>query len=1299
MSSTTGVLPFVRGIDFTNNDFSGERFPKNIKHMSGVQWLKLDRTGMSDVPDEMGKLVKLEHLSMKSNQIEKLFGQLSELSCLRSLNVRRNKIKSHAIPSDLFELEELTTLDLSYNRLKEVPEGLEKTKSLLVLNLSNNQIEAIPPSLFINLTDLLFLDLSNNKLETLPPQTRRLSNLQTLILNNNPLELFQLRQLPSLQNLVCLQMRNTQRTINNFPSSLDSLSNLKELDLSQNELSKVPGALYNLANLRRLHLNDNAIEELSPMIENLTKLESLNLSRNKLTALPAAICKLQHLRRLHVNDNLLNFEGIPSGIGKLSALEVFSASNNLLEMVPEGLCRGCGSLKKLNLSSNRLITLPEAIHLLTDMEQLDLRNNPDLVMPPKPLEAQHGDGLAFYNIDFSLQTQLRLAGANVPPQVQGAANGGKDPIARKLRLRRGARNDSTDNQDSAKILKGMQDVAKDKHASGLGDDGEGDRMEKLKPKRWDETLEKPPVDYSEIFEDEDGQCPGLTVWEIENFLPNKIEEVAHGKFYEGDCYIVLKTSYDDSGQLSWEIFFWIGSKATLDKRACSAIHAVNLRNYLGARCRTIREEQGDESDEFLALFDADVVYIEGGRTQTGFYTIENAAYIVRLYRVHDAGANIHLEPVPVSHRSLDPNHVFLLDTGLNLFVWYGMRSKNTLKSKARFTAEKINKHERKTKAEIFQVYQRQETVEFWRALGFADGQGPQGEEAEQLLQTHVDPDFVPVQPRLYKIQLGMGYLELPQVELTGDKKTLSHTILTSKNVYILDCYLDLFVWFGKKSTRLVRAAAIKLSHELFTMIDRPEHALISRVQEGTETQVFKSKFTGWEEIMAVDFTRTAQSVARTGADLTQWAKQQQTKTDLAALFMPRQPAMTPVEAQQLAEDWNYDLDVMEPFVLENKKFVRLPEEELGVFYTGECYVFLCRYCIPVDDEDEDEDGIPGTSGGAVGTGEEGLTSSSTAAAVENGGPGTSNGLQKAKQPEAEEIQCVVYFWQGREAGNMGWLTFTFTLQKKFKSMFGEELEVSRIHQQQENLKFMSHFKGKFVIKNGRRKERQRTPEGKLPVEFYHLRSNGSALCTRLIQVRPDATLLNSAFCYILFVPFETDDDSESGIVYVWIGSKTSSEESRLIQEIAEDMFNNPWVSFQILHEGEEPENFFWVALGGRKPYDTDAEYMNYTRLFRCSNEKGYFTVAEKCSDFCQDDLADDDIMILDNGEQVFLWLGSRCSEVEIKLAYKSAQVYIQHMRIKQPERPRKLFLTLKNKESKRFTKCFHGWSAHKQPPE
>ena len=43
-------------------------------------------------------------------------------------------------------------------------------------------------------------------------------------------------------------------------------------------------------------------------------------------------------------------------------------------------------------------------------------------------------------------------------------------------------------------------------------------------------------------------------------------------------------------------------------------------------------------------------------------------------------------------------------------------------------------------------------------------------------------------------------------------------------------------------------------------------------------------------------------------------------------------------------------------------------------------------------------------------------------------------------------------------------------------------------------------------------------------------------------------------------------------------------------------------------------------------------------------------------------------MILDNGEQVFLWLGARCSEVEIKLAYKSAQVqFSRHAMTTEPQ--------------------------------
>merc|ERR1711992_348683 len=153
-------------------------------------------------------------------------------------------------------------------------------------------------------------------------------------------------------------------------------------------------------------------------------------------------------------------------------------------------------------------------------------------------------------------------------------------------------------------------------------------------------------------------------------------------------------------------------------------------------------------------------------------------------------------------------------------------------------------------------------------------------------------------------------------------------------------------------------------------------------------------------------------------------------------------------------------------------------------------------------------------------------------------------------------------------------------------------------------------------------------------------------------------------------------EDKRGIVYVWIGANADPDEAIVAEEIAYNLYDRENFSLQILNEGEEPENFFWAGLVDKKNYEKEADFMSFTRLFRCSNEKGYFTVSEKCSDFCQDDLAHDDIMILDTGDQVFLWMGPRCSEVEVKLSYKSAQVYIQNLRAKQPERPRKLFLTI-----------------------
>lgn len=110
--------------------------------------------------------------------------------------------------------------------MQEVPEGVGRARCLLVLNLSHNKLEQIPSQLLMNVTDLLNLDVSYNNLEALPPQLRRLTNLQTLVLSNNPLSHFQIRPLPAMTELRTLHMRNTQRSLSNIPVNLEALVHL-----------------------------------------------------------------------------------------------------------------------------------------------------------------------------------------------------------------------------------------------------------------------------------------------------------------------------------------------------------------------------------------------------------------------------------------------------------------------------------------------------------------------------------------------------------------------------------------------------------------------------------------------------------------------------------------------------------------------------------------------------------------------------------------------------------------------------------------------------------------------------------------------------------------------------------------------------------------------------------------------------------------------------------------------------------------------------------------------------------------
>lgn len=1240
------VLDFVRGVDFSRVQFQDGQLEEKTREMSNLRWLRLNRSNFKQLPQSMDCFSKLEVLTLARNDLQNLDNaHLSDIQSLRILNVNHNDIEDSGVPSDIFTIRDLATLDLSHNRLGRVPEDMAKARNMIVLSLGHNSMASVPGTLFVHCSDIQHMDFCNNKLQSLPPQLRRLEHLHTLNLANNPLQHYTFKNIDKLCNLTCLNLSNTGRDFNNTPN-LDKLVSLTDLDMSHNNLSRIPEPVYLLEQLQRVYMSHNNIKELSSLIDTWQLIVTLDLSFNQISALHPNICKCVKLKRLFLNDNRLSFEGIPAGIGKLAELEHFVAARNQLECIPEGICR-LYSLKRLILTSNCLVTLPEGIHFLK-LEKLDIDDNPNLVMPAKPKEKVKGSGAEWYNIDFDPEILKMGAVVNTASVIKGVYVRQKERRLKIQKSRRTSTSGSTDHDEAAaqKVLKGLAVVAEQRDVllAGAGvemvPNPDAQVGSPVKHSRWDVILRKPDLDYSEIFSEDVGSLPGLSIWQMESFCPVEVDEAFHGQLYIGDCYIVLKTYWNDDSELDWSIFFWIGSDASLDKCASAAMHAIHLRNMLGASSRTHRQEHGEEDREFLELFPMEVTYIEGG-TVSGFYTVEEEDIPIRLFKLCGVKRPF-LQPVDTLASSLDMSNVFLLDAGPEIFIWCGSKSPLMSRSKARLIADKIKKHERKNKCSIFTVRAGIEADEFWEILG-----EPLEEPVPLSPVAGSSPEALPI---LYKAGLGQGYLELPQVNLPQGK--LHQSLLHSSDVYILDCHSDIFLWIGRKSARILRAASLKLAQELLDMVARPSVAMVTRCQEGMEPQIFCCRFDSWDDVLSVDFTQTPEMLEKKAIDKKRdplgLEGKKAAKVDLSPLFVPREVYMPNREAHELTEKWNTQLLTMRCCVIEGKKFSILSNREKGHFYTAECYFFLCRYTVLPEEKE------------LLGDEEE--------------------GEDEEAEEEEQEVTTVVYFWQGREASNMGWLHFTHGIQKQLERAMDGPIDVIRFKQQQENLKFLSHFGGKFIIHRGHRDAENVNPS------LYQIRAASSKLCRRVVQVPAKPISLNSCFCHILKVPFEGSEGS--GIVYIWIGSQTSQEEAIHAEQMGRTMFESSY-SNVVINEGSEPENFFWVALGGKDEYEANADFMKHSRLFRCSNAKGFFAVSEKCSDFCQEDLSEDDVMMMDNGTTVFIWFGKNASEMEKKLSLKSAQVYLKYLA--EHGSKRKFKIAKHGAEPWDFIKCFHGW--------
>ena len=169
----------------------------------------------------------------------------------------------------------------------------------------------IPPEIG-NLINLTSLNLSNNKLINLPSETNKLSKLQSLNLYHNRFHKFP-AEVTKLSNLQQLHLDDNR--IRSLPVTIKNLIKLEQLWLGRNFISQLPIELGQLRSLTELHLGRNIIDQVPSELGNLKKLVSLNLSHNRLTEIPSQILDLRQLETLNLEGNVRS--EIVTDFGKL----------------------------------------------------------------------------------------------------------------------------------------------------------------------------------------------------------------------------------------------------------------------------------------------------------------------------------------------------------------------------------------------------------------------------------------------------------------------------------------------------------------------------------------------------------------------------------------------------------------------------------------------------------------------------------------------------------------------------------------------------------------------------------------------------------------------------------------------------------------------------------------------------------------------------------------------------------------------------------------------------------------------
>ena len=152
---------------------------------------------------------------------------------------------------------------------------------------------------------------------------------------------------------------------------------------------------------------------------------------------------------------------------------------------------------------------------------------------------------------------------------------------------------------------------------------------------------------------------------------------------------------------------------------------------------------------------------------------------------------------------------------MTIFQWNGAKAPGAHRAKVKLIAARINTWDRNSRAQIFEEDEGHESKAFLAFLNSKDGEWAMGDvplfaakPASKLDVLSGALQAVSVEkPKLFKVTVGKGFLELPQI--TGP---LLRSRLDTKFCYILDATDIIFTWWGRKAGTIARAACKQLAN-------------------------------------------------------------------------------------------------------------------------------------------------------------------------------------------------------------------------------------------------------------------------------------------------------------------------------------------------------------------------------------------------------------------------------------------------------------------------------------------------------